>query len=134
MLVFHVSNKAMFIYKPYPKRKVPVKSRTVHKTTITAGSPHPTMQYLMKVFLMSEGWRCLLVSVTVNDKQPKCQHKKIIDCSPFINKSEKFEMGSFPENNYQILRKLLNTKGLRHGILNYFDHRECTIQYAFLGV
>ena len=54
---------AVAFYKPYPMWKFPVKSRTKHKTTTTAGSPHPTMQYLIKVFLMSEG--CLLVLRTV---------------------------------------------------------------------
>ena len=53
-------------YKPYPRWKVPVQSRTEHKTTITAGSPHPTRQYLMKFLLTSEG--CFLMSVTVQEQ------------------------------------------------------------------
>ena len=51
-----------------------MKSTTEHKATTTAGSPHPTIQYLMKIPLESEG--CLLVSVTDKEQRKDKEREK----------------------------------------------------------
>ena len=53
--------------RPYPIWKIPVESSTTQPTASTAGIPHPTMLYLRKLMVMSEG--CLDVSLTVNLKK-----------------------------------------------------------------
>ena len=51
---------------PYPTWKVSVESSKAHTVTMIPGNAQPTIQYLMKVFLMSEA--CLLVSRTAQNK------------------------------------------------------------------
>ena len=88
-------------YKPYPRWKVPVQSRTEHKTTITAGSPHPTRQYLMKFLLTSEG--CLLMSVTVQEQIKKKKN---------LNPSQRFLIALVALTEGLHLYKLWNQIGL----------------------
>ena len=54
------------VFIPYPTWKVSVESSTAHTVTMIPGNAQPTIQYLMKVFLMSEA--CLLVSRTAQNK------------------------------------------------------------------